>query len=117
MNTVEAIKCLAAESILFEPGTHWNYSVCHDVLAAVAEVISGQEFRDYVKESIFEPLDMSESYYHIAHDQGKKTAQQYRRFVPERDIVKLQQTKQTEGGVIEWRSWSKRQPYTFKAYS
>jgi len=34
------------------------------VLGAVVEVISGKRFRDYVKENIFDPLDMQNSLYH-----------------------------------------------------
>ena len=47
MNTLDAIRCLAEEPLAFQPD--FNYSVCHDILAAVVEVISGKKFRDYVK--------------------------------------------------------------------
>ena len=59
MDTVETIRCIASDPICFEPGTHWQYSICHDVLAALVSVISGQNFRDYVKDNIFEPLEKS----------------------------------------------------------
>ena len=64
MNTLDVIKCLAEEHIMFEPGTHWQYGMSHDILGAVVEVIAGKKFRDYVKENIFEPLGMENSYYH-----------------------------------------------------
>lgn len=77
MDTVETIRCVAADPLCFEPGTHWQYSICHDVLAALISVVSGQKFRDYVKENIFEPLDMTESVYHHTPETLKRTAQQY----------------------------------------
>ena len=77
MDTVTVARCLAADPLAFEPGTRWNYSLSHDVLAAVVEVVSGKKFRDYVKENIFEPLGMNESYYHNDNLFGKM-AQQYR---------------------------------------
>ncbi len=63
-DTLTTIKCLAKEPLAFEPGERWQYSMCHDVLAAVVEVISGKKFREYVAENIFSPLDMNESFYH-----------------------------------------------------
>lgn len=64
METLQVIKCLASDPLAFEPGTRWNYSLSHDVLAAVVEVVSGMKFRDYVKKNIFEPLEMNDSFYH-----------------------------------------------------
>lgn len=77
MDTVTTIKCVAQDPLAFEPGTHWRYSICHDVLAAVVSVVSGQKFRDYVKENIFDPLDMSETVYHHTEETLKRTATQY----------------------------------------
>ena len=56
--TREIMKFLAKEPLSFEPGTRWQYSLCHDVLAALVEVISGIRFGEYVKEHIFKPLGM-----------------------------------------------------------
>jgi len=56
--TRDTMRYLAKEPLLFEPGERWEYSLCHDVLAALVEVISGQKFNDYVKEHIFTPLGM-----------------------------------------------------------
>lgn len=59
--TREVMRYLAQEPLEFEPGTGWNYSLCHDVLAALVEVISGTPFNDYVKEHVFMPLGMKNS--------------------------------------------------------
>lgn len=56
--TRETMEYLAREPLLFEPGERWEYSLCHDVLAALVELISGQNFDSYVKENIFNPLGM-----------------------------------------------------------
>lgn len=94
MDTVEVIKCLAEEPLSFEPGTHWQYSLCHDVLAGLISVVSGRKFRDYVRQNIFEPLEMTSSVYHHTDETRKRTASQYT-FVAEsdeaeRDIVEAQ---------------------------
>ena len=50
--TRETMKYLAKDPLDFEPGDRWNYSLCHDVLAALVEVLSGEKFEDYVKKNI-----------------------------------------------------------------
>lgn len=59
--TLEVIRALAARPLLYEPGTHWHYSLGHDVLGALVEVVSGQRFGQYLQERIFEPLGMNRS--------------------------------------------------------
>ena len=57
-NTRQFAQALARGSLLFEPGTHWRYSLAHDVLGALIEVISGMTFDQYLKKNVFEPLGM-----------------------------------------------------------
>ena len=71
MNTLTVARCIASDPLAFEPGTAWKYSMSHDVLAAAVEAISGKRFRDYVKENIFDPLDMTCSMYHNEAVQDK----------------------------------------------
>ena len=69
--TREVMKYLAKEPLSFEPGEKWQYSLCHDVLAAFVEVVSGMEFNAYVTKNIFEPLGMKHSTYLLPADQFK----------------------------------------------
>lgn len=59
--TREVVRHLAKEPLCFEPGTDYKYSLAHDVIAALVEVVSGQEFNAYVTEHIFAPLGMKNS--------------------------------------------------------
>ncbi len=77
MDTVTVAKCIAKDPLSFEPGTRWQYSLCHDVLAAAVEVISGQRFSEYVKKNIFEPLEVTEVYYQRPESVKAKMASQY----------------------------------------
>lgn len=103
MDTVEVIKCVASDPLSFEPGAHWQYSICHDVLAALISVVSGKKFRDYVNDNIFAPLDMTESVYHHTEETLAKTASQYT-FVPdngvEADAVEAQKYGNAKDGVF-----------------
>ena len=98
MDTRTVIKCLAEEPLLFEPGARWNYSLCHDVLAVLAEVVSGMRFSEYMKKNIFEPLDMNNSYYHAPND--VIISPQYIYEIQDtKNIVELQQKEHTTGVV------------------
>ena len=77
MDTLEVVKCLAEQPLEFEPGTRWHYSLCHDVLAGLVQAVSGMKFRDYVKENIFDPLDMTESFYHRTPEIKERMASMY----------------------------------------
>ncbi len=75
--TREMMKYLAREPLLFEPGTAWNYSYCHDVLAAFVEVISGVRFAEYVRMNIFEPLGMKDSTFNLPESELDTLCTQY----------------------------------------
>jgi len=90
MDTLTVAKCVAGDLLSFEPGEKWQYSLSHDVLAGAVAAISGKKFRDYVKENIFTPLEMNESYYHN-DDVIDRVAEQYNYInSTESDLVKLQ---------------------------
>ena len=55
------MKYIAKEPLSFEPGEKWQYSLCHDVLGAFVEVLSGEKFENYIKAHIFDPLGMENS--------------------------------------------------------
>ncbi len=76
--TREIVRAIAKMGVDFEPGTRWQYSLCHDVLACLVEVATGVKFADYVKKVIFEPLGMKNSTYHPTKEMIEKMCAQYR---------------------------------------
>ena len=102
MNTLTVAKCIAGEPIYFEPGTRWQYSLCHDVLGAVIEIVSGERLRDYMKKSIFLPLGMNETAFHIEELDKSRFAEQYHfKNSDETDSVRLQASgTDFEGGTV-----------------
>ncbi len=104
MDTAVVARCIASEPISFEPGTHWQYSLCHDVLAGLIEIVSGMKFRDYMKKNIFEPLGMDKTVYHATDAIKAKMSEQYR-FVPngfegEFDMVEAQRSGNEKEGYF-----------------
>jgi CubicO group peptidase (beta-lactamase class C family) len=57
----------------FQPGTRWAYSgqFGFDVLARVVEVASGTPFDAFARQRIFDPLGMTDTFFHPAGDQPR----------------------------------------------
>jgi CubicO group peptidase (beta-lactamase class C family) len=75
--TREFARALAKEPLMFEPGTHWNYSMCHDVLGALVEVVSGKRFGTYLQDEIIKPLGMNDTTFDLSEDQQSRLIPQY----------------------------------------
>ena len=75
--TLEVVKALASDPLLFEPGEHYNYSLSHDVLGGIVELVSGMKLGDYMRENIFEPLGMKNTTFEITPENYDKIAAQY----------------------------------------
>lgn len=76
--TRELVREIASAPLLFEPGTHWNYSLCHDVLGGLVEAVSGRKFGEYLEENIFAPLEMKDTGFYLTEEKKQKMASQYR---------------------------------------
>jgi CubicO group peptidase (beta-lactamase class C family) len=61
----------------FEPGTAWIYSVSTDVLGFVIQEVSGQGFRDFLRSEIFEPLNMTDTDFHVPAAKRARLAECY----------------------------------------
>ena len=87
--TREVMKYLAEEPLLFEPGERFEYSLCHDVLAALVEVISGKKFNDYVTENVFLPLGMKDSTYVLDKDGYEALSEEYQFVEETKSLINL----------------------------
>ncbi|MCL6604007.1 MAG: beta-lactamase family protein [Paenibacillus sp.] len=75
--TREFAAALAKEPLLFEPGTQWNYSLCHDILAALVEEVDGRRFGSYIRDEITGPLGMNDTGFDLTEEQRNRLAPQY----------------------------------------
>ncbi len=57
--TLAWARAFASEPLSFEPGTRWQYGLCHDVLGGLVEAVTGKTFGEYCRENIFLPLGMT----------------------------------------------------------
>ena len=61
----------ASRPLQFEPGTHWLYSVAHDVLARLIEVLTGMSIGEYMRRYIFQPIGMTSATFHMSAEQER----------------------------------------------
>lgn len=73
------IERYAGYPLEFHPGTHWFYSVSTDVCGRLVEIISGQRFDDYLRETLFEPLRMNDTGFTVPDGKADRFAACYRR--------------------------------------
>lgn len=71
------IESMAATPLAFEPGTDWAYGTSIDVLGYLVEVVSKQEFSEYLKENIFIPLEMSDTGFYVPETKLDRFAANY----------------------------------------
>ena len=61
----------------FSPGEAWNYSVSTDVIGYLIGMISGKPFEQFLKERIFEPLEMKDTDFFVPAGKAHRFAACY----------------------------------------
>ena len=62
----------------FHPGDEWQYGSSTDYVAVLVEKISGQPIDVFLKERIFEPLGMHDTFYNVPREKVDRVAAVYR---------------------------------------
>jgi len=62
----------------FHPGDNWQYGSSTDYVAILVEKISGQSIDQFLRERIFQPLGMNDTFYNIPRDKVDRVAAVYR---------------------------------------
>jgi CubicO group peptidase (beta-lactamase class C family) len=65
----------------FQPGSRWSYSpgAGFETLGRIVEIASGQTFDQFLRQRIFDPLDMKDVTFHPAKDRLPRVATMYHR--------------------------------------
>jgi CubicO group peptidase (beta-lactamase class C family) len=79
---LEEIEKSAPRPLAFQPGDRWQYGSSTDFVAALVEKISGMTVDEYLRQRIFEPLGIRDTYYNIPKDKVNRVAAVYR---PDKD--------------------------------
>ena len=75
--TLDIVRAMARVPLNFEPGESYQYSLCHDVLAAVVEVASGMRFSECMEKYIFAPLGIKDMGFRPSEEQKSRFCDQF----------------------------------------
>jgi CubicO group peptidase (beta-lactamase class C family) len=72
---------LGAAALDFQPGTRWRYSPVDgfDTLLRIVEITSGQPGDVFLRERLFEPLDMHDTYFNVPPEKQARVVPLYER--------------------------------------
>ncbi len=70
----EMAEKLAKLSLVYQPGTTWEYSMSTDVLGRVVEVASGMPLDKFIEERITKPLKMGDTGFEVGADKKPRGA-------------------------------------------
>lgn len=77
---------LAKSELAFAPGTKWQYGPGLSVAGRVVEIVSEQNFADFLAERIFVPLEMNDTTFHPSEEQMARLAHLYQPTADKTDI-------------------------------
>ncbi|HEU0063876.1 MAG TPA: serine hydrolase domain-containing protein [Flavisolibacter sp.] len=85
---LEKMKVLGKQPLLFQPGEKWQYGLNSDLLGCLIEVISGLSLEDFLRQNIFIPLGMNDTYFNLPASKAGRLAGVY--------------TEDSTGHIIKW---------------
>ncbi|MFK7801647.1 MAG: serine hydrolase domain-containing protein [Anaerolineae bacterium] len=75
--TLEFARDIAKMPLRYHPGEKWHYSMGMDVLGALIEIFSGQNYGEFLQDRIFEPLGMVDTSFRIDPEKEDRLAALY----------------------------------------
>lgn len=76
-NLSEMIRILSGIPLLHQPGERMSYSISIDVLGHLIEIMSGQDFDEFLQERFFDPLKMRDTGFTLPEDKLSRFASNY----------------------------------------
>jgi CubicO group peptidase (beta-lactamase class C family) len=99
----ERVAAVHGATLLFEPGTAWNYSnIGIAALGRIIEVVAKQSYDRFLAERIFQPLGMKDTFFFVPPDKASRIASVYSYEADGLHLVPMAQAKfpSPEGGLF-----------------
>jgi CubicO group peptidase (beta-lactamase class C family) len=74
---LDKMKALGKLPLVHQPGERWTYGLNTDLLGCIIEVISGMNLQDFLRENIFGPLGMNDTWFNLPQDKFDRLATVY----------------------------------------
>jgi CubicO group peptidase (beta-lactamase class C family) len=71
----EMIQKIASIPLLAQPGEQWYYSIGMDIQGYIVEKLTGMRFGEYLRQHLFEPLDMMDTRFYVLPDDKQRFAE------------------------------------------
>ena len=71
-NLVDFVNDVAKHPVEFEPGSDYLYGLNMAILGRIIEVVTEKTFYEYLKETIFDPLEMNETKFYLTKDERQR---------------------------------------------
>jgi CubicO group peptidase (beta-lactamase class C family) len=71
---VQFLQQVAAATLLYQPGTVWDYSLSIDVLGLVVERVSGKPLGAFLQDRLFRPLGMTDTGFVVPQENAPRIA-------------------------------------------
>ncbi|MAV42211.1 MAG: hypothetical protein CMC32_01855 [Flavobacteriaceae bacterium] len=68
----ELMNKIAKQPLEIEPGSKFLYGINQSILGRLIEVVSGKSFYDFLKDNIFDPLEMNKTKFYLTEDERKQ---------------------------------------------
>ena len=77
VDTGEYMRGIASVPLCYQPGGPWMYGFSADVLGGVIEAVSGRSFGRFLREELFDPLDMPDTGFFVPERKQNRFARHY----------------------------------------
>lgn len=77
VDTQEYMRQIAGVPLCFQPGNRWMYGFSADILGGIVETVSGKTYGEFLRQELFEPLDMRDTGFYVPADKLCRFAQYY----------------------------------------
>ena len=77
VTTKEIVERIARTPLMHDPGDKYTYGFSTDIAGHLAEVISGKTLDVLMKERIFEPLEMNDTYFYLPQEKHDRLVKMY----------------------------------------
>ena len=71
-NLEDFVEDVANEPLEYEPGTQYVYGINQAILGRIVEVVTKKSFYEYLKERVFDPLDMMNTKFYLTSEDRNK---------------------------------------------
>lgn len=73
----DKMKILGKLPLKHNPGEQWTYGLNNDVLGYFVEVLSGMSFDEFLRQRIFKPLGMNDTYFYLPKEKHNRLVSLY----------------------------------------